>query len=302
LLPLAGLMYGTMNRLSFGEHRGGMFVAVEGVGADGHRLERSWHLLAEGEDGPLIPSMAAAAIIRHCLAGKLPPPGARAAATDLELADYEALFERRRISTGRWQTGPASDQTPLYRRMLGEAWGLLPPPLQVMHEVNGALIADGAAMIERGEGLMSRLVARLMGFPKAGRDVPVTVTFRVEGGREHWRRTFRNSASSAVHFSSVQEQGRGRFDRLLCERFGPFRFGLALVVEDDRLRLLLRRWSFAGLPMPMAWAPRSQACEFAENGRFHFHVEIDHPLIGLIVRYRGWLEPRAVNRADERRG
>ena len=90
-------MYATMNRLSFGEHRGGMFVAVEGVGDDGQRIERSWHLLAEGEAGPLIPSMAAEAIVRRCLADKMPQPGARAAATDLELADYEALFERRRI-------------------------------------------------------------------------------------------------------------------------------------------------------------------------------------------------------------
>jgi hypothetical protein len=232
--------------------------------------------------------MAAEAIIRRCLGQKMPRPGARAAATDLELADYEALFERRRISTGRWQAGPAPDQVPLYRRMLGEAWDLLPPPLQVMHQVSGILIADGAAIIERGEGLISRLLARLLGFPPAGRDVPVTVTFRVGEGREHWRRTFGNSA-----FASVQEPGRGRFDRLLCERFGPFCFGLALVVEDDRLRLVLRGWSFAGLPLPAAWGPRSQAYESAENGRFHFHVAIDHPLTGLIVRYRGWLEPRA---------
>jgi len=27
--------------------------------------------------------------------------------------------------------------------------------------------------------------------------------------------------------------------------------------------------------------------------RFRFHVEISHPLTGLIVRYRGWLEPNA---------
>jgi Domain of unknown function (DUF4166)/Saccharopine dehydrogenase NADP binding domain len=288
LLPLAGPMYATMNRLSFGEHRGGMFVALEGVGDDGQRIERSWHLLAEGDAGPLIPSMAAEAIVRRCLADKRPQPGARAAATDLELADYEALFERRRISTGRWQTGAASEPAPLYRRMLGEAWGRLPPPLQEMHEVNDVLISDGTAVVERGRGLMSRLLGRLMGFPPAGRDVPVTVTFRAENGREHWRRDFGNSS-----FASTQEPGRGHFDRLLCERFGPVCIGLALVVEEGRLRLVVRRWSFAGLPLPAAWAPRGQAYEFAADGRFRFHVEIAHPFTGLIVRYRGWLAPRA---------
>jgi hypothetical protein len=288
LSPFAGLMQATMNRLSFGEHRGGMFIAVEGIGADGQRRERSWHLLAEGEDGPLIPSMAAEAIIRRCLAGKVPPSGARSAATELELSDYEAMFERRRIRTGCRETGPASDRAPLYRRVLGEAWDRLPPPLQAMHDVQKVLIAEGAAIVERGSGLLARLVGRMMGFPPAGQDVPVTVTFRVDAEREIWRRAFGDSA-----FASVQEPGRGRFERLVCERFGPFRFGLALVVEDDQLRLAMRGWSFAGLPLPAAWAPRTRAFEFADNGRFHFHVEIDHPLMGLIVRYRGSLEPRA---------
>jgi len=31
----------------------------------------------------------------------------------------------------------------------------------------------------------------------------------------------------------------------------------------------------------------------ADGGRFNFHVEIGLPLIGRIVRYRGWLMPRA---------
>ena len=143
------------------------------------------------------------------------------------------------------------------------------------------------AVIERGRGVVSRLSAWLMGFPPAGRDVPVTVTFRVEKGREHWGRTFGENA-----FSSIQEQGRGCYDRLLCERFGPFCFGLALVVEDDRLRLVLRGWSFAGLRLPVSFAPCIDAYELAERGRFRFHVEIGHPLMGLIVRYQGWLAPR----------
>jgi hypothetical protein len=38
-------------------------------------------------------------------------------------------------------------------------------------------------------------------------------------------------------------------------------------------------------------APAGDSYEFAEDGRFHFHVEIGHALTGLIVRYRGWLAP-----------
>ncbi len=61
---------------------------------------------------------------------------------------------------------------------------------------------------------------------------------------------------------------------------------------EDRLRLIVRRWSVFGIPLPLAFAPRGDAYEFAENGRFHFHVEIRLPLAGLVVAYRGWLVPR----------
>src|SRR5262249_1292755 len=72
--PLAGIMHWVMNVVPWGEHRGGMFVDVRGTRPDGAPIERSWHLLAEGDDGPLIPSMAAAAIIRRMLDGR--PPAA----------------------------------------------------------------------------------------------------------------------------------------------------------------------------------------------------------------------------------
>ena len=61
--------------------------------------------------------------------------------------------------------------------------------------------------------------------------------------------------------------------------------------DEGRLSLVLRRWSVFGIPLPLWLCPRASAYEGVENGRFHFHVEIGHPLIGLIVRYQGWLLP-----------
>jgi len=274
--------------LPWGEHRGGMFVAVAGEGQAGEAIERSWELLAEGDDGPLIPSMAAAAMLRQVLAGKRPAAGARPAVSDLELADYDPLFARRQITTGRWQARPAREGAPLYRRVLGDAWALLPGPLRAMHDVAGHLQARGVAKVERGTGLFARLIASVVGFPQAGVDIPVRVTFTVRDGREIWQRRFAGHS-----FSSVQEQGEGRFARLIGERFGPFRFGLALLVQDGRLRLIVRRWTFCGIPLPRVLAPFGDSYEFVEGGRFNFHVEIKHPLTGLIVRYRGWLVPSA---------
>ena len=113
LSPLAPLFHRVIGLLRWGEHRGGMFVRVEGRTADRGQLTRTWHLLAEGEDGPLIPSMACEAIIRHVLAGRHPEPGARPATTDIELSDDEALFARRtlNLASGRSQR-PGELQAP----------------------------------------------------------------------------------------------------------------------------------------------------------------------------------------------
>jgi Domain of unknown function (DUF4166)/Saccharopine dehydrogenase NADP binding domain len=286
LQPFARLMHHARCRLGWGEHRGGMFVMVEGTRRDGVRLERSWHMIAEGDDGPFIPSMAAEAVVRHCLAGRPPAPGARAGVADVELADYESAFARRRIATGTRQTPPPGE--PLYQRILGDAYVSLPQPLQVMHDLKRDLSATGVATVQRGSSVLSRLVGSIVGFPPAGEDVAVKVSFTVESGREHWLRDFAGRT-----FKSVQEEGRGRNERLLCERFGPVTVAMALVVEDERLRLTLRRWSLFGIPLPLWLGPRSDAYECEEAGRFRFHVEIGHPMTGLIVRYRGWLNPDA---------
>ena len=66
--------------------------------------------------------MACEAIIRHCLDGKPPAPGARPATGDLELEDYEQLFARRAIHTGTREMTAATATLPLYRRLLGDAY------------------------------------------------------------------------------------------------------------------------------------------------------------------------------------
>jgi hypothetical protein len=175
---------------------------------------------------------------------------------------------------------------PLYRRLLGEAWHSLPQPLQAMHDLDDALVAEGFADVDRGTSLLARIAAWSIGFPPSGRDIPVKVVFEAREGRERWRRSFGQRT-----FASTQEQGRGRFEHLLCERFGPFLFGMGLLTEHGRLHLALRRWSAFGIPLPLKLAPRSNSFEFAQDGKFRFHVEIFHPWLGPIIAYRGWLVP-----------
>lgn len=286
LAALAPMFHGAINRLRWGEHRGGMFVAVAGRTGDGRPVARSWHLLAEGDDGPFIPSMTVAALVRRWLSGQRPEAGARPATRELELSDYASLFAQRAIFTGVREAPARPDGTPLYQRLLGEAWQRLPAPVRALHDNVGDLTTAGRAEVERGTGVLARLVAAVFRFPKDGRGIPVTVAFEARRGREAWRRSFAGRS-----FASEQWEGEGRFERLLCERFGPFVFGLGLVAAEHRLAYVVRRWTCLGLPLPLFLAPGGTTFEHAQGDRFRFHVEIAHPLTGLIVRYRGWLAP-----------
>lgn len=284
LAPLARLMHFATNRLRWGEHRGGMIVEVAGIDASGQGVIRHWHMLAEGDDGPFIPSMAVAVLVQKTLEGAPPGPGARACLTDVELADYERLFAIRKLYTGIRQA--LSPTAPLFERCLGALWPALPPEIRALHQ---ARQASGRASVERGRGLLSRLTALAVGLPGAVEDIPVRVRFEAVDGSETWIRTF-----GATAFRSRLRAGTGCSDALLCETFGPLTGGMALVWEEGRLAFVLRRWSLFGVPLPRLFGPRLHVFEEARDGRFHFHVEITHPLAGLIVRYRGWLVPDAV--------
>lgn len=283
LRPFAPLLHFVSNTVRWGEHRGGMFVLVDGCDDKGKTVERSWHLLAEGGDGPLIPSMAVEALVRRSLAGRMPPPGARPATGELELEDYETIFRSRTIYTGRREQAREIQRQFLYRRLLGDRWDSLPEPLRTLHS---APAAAGAATVEAGGNLLARLAARFFRFPEAGQDIPIQVSFQRENDAELWTRTFAGKS-----FSSLQSEGRGLSERLLVEQFGAFRFGFALPAEAGKLSLVLRRWSVFGLPLPLLFAPRGNSFEYVAEGRFCFHVEITHPITGLIVRYEGWLVP-----------
>jgi hypothetical protein len=287
LLPnlswLARPMHFVTNRLRWGEHRGGMFVEVRGRSADGRQSVREWHLLAEGDDGPLIPCMAIAAVLGNVLAGRSPAPGARTALADVDLSDYESLFSRRTIYTGIRDRDPAAGM-PLYQRILGEPWQCLPLPIRRLHSVTSTSTFAGRCAVDRGRNPIAWLIAELIGFPRAGADQRIEVNLSIDDGGERWIRTCGRRS-----FSSVQHPGKGRAEWLVRERFGPVAVDMALVADRASLRYVLRRWAFFAIPLPLWLGPRSTASESVEDGTFKFDVSISHPITGLIVRYRGTL-------------
>ena len=287
LLPglswLAPAMHVVTNHAQQGEDRGGMFVEVSGKTPRGDECVRTWHLLAEGRDGPLIPSMAIEAIVRSFLLGKLPAFGARPAISEVTLSQYEALFSKRTIYTGVRE--PPST-VPLYRHVLGSAWDRLPAPIRHLHSVTSSASFVGRCDVERGRHPLARIIAALIGFPSAGAGQSIEVRLDAEANGERWVRTIGGRT-----FSSRQCAGRGAAAWLVTERFGAVAVDMALVATDQGLRYVVRRWRALGIRLPLWLGPRSCALESAENGSFAFDVAISHRFTGLIVRYRGVLSP-----------
>lgn len=289
LTPFAPLFFQVINRLRWGEHRGGMFVEVAGELLNGRQTVRSWHLLAEGSDGPYIPCMALQALVLQITRGQTPPHGARPASGGLELDDYEALFAKRTIYTGQRQTIEGDAPDSVFKTLLGTAWHDLPPPLQRLHDGRDIQRWSGSANVERGTHWLAHAIANVFGFPAstdAQLTVPIQVDITPDTSNEIWTRTFGKRS-----FHSTLCAGKGHYERLLTERFGPLTFALALVWTDGKLHYKVRNWQLLGVPMPNWLAPSGNTYESAGGERFCFHIEIRLPLVGLIVKYVGWLEP-----------
>ena len=254
-----------------GSDRSAMSVTLVGTG-----VRRRWTLIAEKGDGPEIPTLAAELLAGDILAGRV-PPGARDASRLLTLDRFEPLFAGLAIRHAVREY--AVD--PLYLRAMGTRFARLPEQVRAMHALCGDAGAEGEGAVRRGRGL-AWLVGRGMGFPPSG-SYPLRVAFAASGGKERWTRDFGGHAFS----SELSQAGQG-----VAERFGPLRFAFDLPSDGKGLRMVLRRWSAFGVPMPRLLGPRIIAREWQEDGRFRFEVGVALPLLGEVVHYTGWLARR----------
>lgn len=176
----------------------------------------------------------------------------------------------------------------LYEDALGRAIERVAEPVRAFHRTASPANFAGRASVDRGTNPIAHWIAGVMGLPAASPDCPIEFRLtRDASGVETWRRCF-----AGASFSSTQELGRGSWSGLIVERFGPMAFALAVIEERGRLRVVPRHWSVFGISMPAFLGPRADGIEHNADGRFNFDVVLCLPLIGLIVHYRGWLEPK----------
>ncbi len=176
---------------------------------------------------------------------------------------------------------PDPGALPLFARIMGPRFALLPPSVRHLHSGAGVSTAVGTAQVVRGRNPLARLVARLFGFPPTGTH-RLRVTFAADTSGERWIRDFGGDCFTS-HLSQAGDS--------LVERFGPYRFRFDLVSDDGGLSMRMTGWSLAHMALPMRLAPRSLAREWQQDGAFHFAVALALPLVGDVVRYTGWLRP-----------
>jgi hypothetical protein len=175
-------------------------------------------------------------------------------------------------------------------RVLGDAFDLLPAELRTAHG-GETLLLTGRANADVGRGWVPALIRGLFGFPRSGRDMPVTIAFATDAaGRDSWRRDF-----DGRRYSSTMEAGSGRHAGLLVERQQLFTWVFRLSVDDaGRLSLQLVAGRVLGIPQPRWLAPRCFAVETGADGKFTFDITVDLPIFGRLIRYWGIMDLPAV--------
>jgi hypothetical protein len=178
-------------------------------------------------------------------------------------------------------------QPQIYDAVMGEAMNRLAPPIRDFHRAANPAHFAGRASVKRGGNPLARIAAAIIGLPATSPDCPVEIEItRNSQATEIWRRTF-----AGKPFISRQYAGTGTWSGLMIERIGPMSFAYALIERKSDLHLDVRYWSAFGIPMPAFLGPKADAFEHAANNRFNFDVAMSLPIIGLLVHYRGWLEP-----------
>jgi len=172
-----------------------------------------------------------------------------------------------------------------FQRVLGQSLEDLAGPVRRLHTLTAPTRVSGLADIDVAPGAIQAAICWLAGLPKPGRDVPVSVEFRPDGrGGEHWARRF-SGRGYASSFSAEQRGG----ESLLVERFGPFRLEFRLRAVSGGICWLLVGVTCVGIRAPVWAIPKVRCLESSEDARYRFDIEADIPLIGPLIRYRGWL-------------
>ena len=159
----------------------------------------------------------------------------------------------------------------LYRQLLKDDFERLPTALRRFHSAPGGGHAVGRVAVRNASGLL----ARLLGFPRAGDTITMRLDVVASENQEIWIRRFGD-----VVRKSTQRLERG----LLLETFGPVRLVFRVLADDRGIRFESLRASLWALPLPL----RVSATERGDDSSWEFQVTI-----ARVGSYSGAMAPLA---------
>jgi Domain of unknown function (DUF4166) len=171
---------------------------------------------------------------------------------------------------------------PLFESILRDEFDRLPQCVSALHRRRGMQLYRGDVQVDRGRNPLARFCGWATRLPHAGSG-PIEVEIVADDGREHWTRRVGRHAMRSRLWADHD---------ILCERLGSMEFGFRLTVEQGEIVWrVVRARAFGALPLPAPWFSGVQARESDVGGRYRFDVRAVMPVIGLLVHYRGRLEP-----------
>ncbi len=190
---------------------------------------------------------------------------------------------------GRWfqfaAQGRCVSLAGVYAELSGGSWDRVPEVVRRVHEPGRV---SGTFRIERGLGLLARLLAWLARFPPAGECVAIVLQVERTDRGLLWRRTL------GEHLMVTEQEICGPM--LMCEAAGAVsltfrvRAGREGLHYEQRFasvrlgsrRLRLPRW--LALQVVASCTAEGAGCAFVK-------VEVRAPLCGLVLRYQGDVAP-----------
>src|SRR5690606_20612070 len=168
----------------------------------------------------------------------------------------------------------------LYARLLGASFENLSPVLQRIHDARTRKRYAGRCTIERGRGVLARVLASVARLPPSHEDVAVEVTIECDRESETWARRFGTHKMTSV----LRDRSR-----ILEERLGAVTLRFKLVATSERITWLLCGARFLLFPLPASWFAACTAYETTDGAQYRFDVHAEMRGVGLLVRYRGWM-------------
>ena len=176
---------------------------------------------------------------------------------------------------------PESPRQPaLFARLLGASFAALPAPIRAIHQSEQRQVLAGRCRVERGGGVLARLLGACMSLPPAGEHARIEVVIEPRGGGEAWTRRIGGSRMR----SSLRAA-----DGLLAESMGPATFLFRLEGDAAAIRWRLCGVRALGVPLPLAWFDVA-ATESVRDSRYAFHVRAAVAGVGLLAAYDGTLD------------